>query len=217
MKIKELFETSGSHAINISYEFSCNSLEIRKLAEHKKTIIDKIAAKAGNGCSCVISSGSSSFTVVIKIPDSQLESIHLLVDDVKSVLREYLALDSGVTENDDDRRCQVFFYGDFPKLPHPIKFDAVFLTPTNNATLSGIDKSIGECGYFEVEDCEKIKGNVLGLINLAKRGTRVKLTVKDKIPKWVSILNNHLLKKNQNIIACQKELYDNDLDDYAEL
>ena len=217
MKIRELFEEVNNPIIKLCYEFSCHTGESAKLNRNLKQITSEISEKAGDGCFCNIAVKDNSFTVFVTIPEKDLDATNLYIDDVKSILRQHLDMNQGVREDDDDRRCEVYFNGDFPKLQHPINFSAIHLfpKPSSNATLTGIAKAIGDCDYLEIENCGNITGSVLGLIKLAKN-TPVALTFKGAKPDWVSIVNKYL-KKEVNIVACQEDLFKNGLDEYAKL
>jgi hypothetical protein len=80
--------------------------------------------------------------------------------------------------------------------------------------ITGIDKLIGMNNTITIHQCENIIGGVLSLLKI-KHGTLVMFWNKTPMPKWITIVHKHF--KDKNIIACQKELYDNDLDDYAQL
>ena len=80
--------------------------------------------------------------------------------------------------------------------------------------ITGIDKLIGMNNTVTIHQCENIVGGVLSLLKI-KHGTLIMFWNKTPMPKWITIVHKYL--KDKNIIACQKELYDNDLDEYAEL
>jgi hypothetical protein len=83
-------------------------------------------------------------------------------------------------------------------------------------TLKGIDKHFPNAKLFHINRPEKIIGNVLGLLKI-KSLVQVTWEGKLTIPKWLEIINDELFSSTRNLVRCQKELYDNDLDDYAEL
>lgn len=91
-----------------------------------------------------------------------------------------------------------------------------------------------QCGLITLKDIHKmmpnlqtiqvafnpIKSNILGILRLPK----LKFFLFGRegnddsdFYKAASIVDKYVLKGDRNIIACQKELYDNDLDEYAEL
>jgi hypothetical protein len=96
-----------------------------------------------------------------------------------------------------------------------VKTQFLYIDGTNLEKLSGLEKS--EIREIRIVNGHNLKGNFLGLLKV-KGLTNVLLLAASKgsdAAKAINIIRNHL--EDKNIIACQKELYDNDLDEYAEL
>jgi hypothetical protein len=216
MKVRELLnEQIKSTLIKLSYEFSCDNNQSNELKRKKIEIMKKIDEQAGKGCFSSIYINSNGFTIGLIIPERELDAIHIYVDDIKFVLKQYLDMQH-VKEDDDDRRCDVFLYDDFPKLEHLINFPAIYLTATTSASLKGIHKAIGECDWLSIEKCENIKSSVLGLVILAKKMPVTLKCSSGNLPDWVPILNRHLTG-DKDILECQEELITNGLKEFAKL
>ena len=92
----------------------------------------------------------------------------------------------------------------------------VQISPANNTfiTLKDIHKKI-VCGELNLNNVQLIAGNVLGLL-------RVKTDKPIVTPRyvhcpWLDIVEKYLQTKDKDVYACQEELMDNDLHQFAEL
>ena len=96
----------------------------------------------------------------------------------------------------------------------PIKARTILLQPQSEITLQNINKFV-DCQFLAISNAKYIKGNVLGILKIKSLSS---LIIDDAAAneQWFDILLKHF-RNDKNIIACQKELYDNDLDEYAEL
>ena len=96
-----------------------------------------------------------------------------------------------------------------------VKTQYLEIDASNLEKLSGFEKS--EIREIRLVNGHNLKGNFLGLLKV-KGLTNVLLFSISKDSdtlKAINIIRNHL--EDKNIIECQKELYDHDLDEYAEL
>ena len=97
---------------------------------------------------------------------------------------------------------------------HMVSLD---LSNCNNIkSFEGIGSLIKSCEHIMIP--ETLERNMLGLLKIPNLES-IDLEVEEaseELLKATRIINNHLAH-DRNIIACQKELYDNDLDEYAEL
>lgn len=98
--------------------------------------------------------------------------------------------------------------------PFKLEWSEININMLPDQKITGIDKFIDLNETCIFINCHNIIGGVLSLLKI-KHG-RLYLNFHGvQRPKWVDIVNKHL--KDKNLIDCQKELYDNDLDEYAEL
>jgi hypothetical protein len=140
-----------------------------------------------------------------------------VMEKLKSIMKEgkitgSLYLGSGSLGDDLDKKLIDY-------LPVIDEINGDFLCADNDITsLNNIHSRIKSIkGYIDFSG-NKIQESVLGLLKI-KDLIAVFWHIPDE-PKANSvpiILNNHLLVEKPNILACQEELIDNDLKDYAEL
>lgn len=84
---------------------------------------------------------------------------------------------------------------------------------TETFTLEGIDKQIPKAEAIMLYRAGNvITGNVLGLLKL--KSLKTIWNYPSVSIEWLDIINKHFVSKD--IIACQRELIENDLDEYAE-
>jgi hypothetical protein len=86
-------------------------------------------------------------------------------------------------------------------------------------TLKDIHKLMPNLDFLQINACP-ITSNILGLLrlpNLKNLICQTGNTVSTNFERASTIVKKYIEDGSRNIIACQKELYDNDLDDYAEL
>lgn len=218
MKLAELFENeslSSKKDYTIQLWLSYNSLmnTNTKLKKSLKKITDAIDEKTGL-LGSILLIGKSGFDVCVIIPEHEVDSIANYMDDVNAVLKRFADI-SELREDSEDHRIELKFINKVPSLPIPIAFPFIFIDALGKTSLSGIDKIIKDFDYLEVSKAEYITGSVLGLVKLAKHGN-IKVSTSDySKPEWASIITKYF--KSGNILACQEELIDNGLKDYAEL
>ena len=84
-------------------------------------------------------------------------------------------------------------------------------------TLSGLDKKILACEFFQLTGSEAIEKNVLSILRL--KAKKIYLIDDDNIRgrkiKWAEIVNKHL--EDRDILQCQEDLIDAGLKDFAKL
>ena len=220
MKIKELFENEvtlklkQNHLIELTLEF-CDATDLckkmkRDLEQLKQFINEKTGAKS------IVSVGFGSFSVSVFVEDKNVDAFDNYRENVLDVLNEF-ADGSGYTENIEGHYVELFFSHNVPKLPIPISYDRLYVTLEDKSSLSGIDKIISSFRYLHFHKCENVTGNVLSIIKLAKKG-KINLSTSDfnDLP-WMTIMNKHLKQRHYDVVSCQRELIESDLDEFAEL
>ena len=98
--------------------------------------------------------------------------------------------------------------------PYKLEWQHIDITFESPTQITGIDKYIGLFMFCNIMDCEKITGGVLSLLKI-KQGTSLSLSADGPYPKWIQIINKHL--KTRDLLACQEELIENGLEEYAKL
>jgi len=216
MKVRELLnEEIKGPLIKLCYEFSCDNNQSNELKRKKIEIMKKIDEQAGKGCFSSININSNGFTICLLIPEREIDAIHVYIDDIKFVLKQYLDMQH-IKEDDDDRRCEIFLYSEFTNFEHKINFPAIYLTVAAPSSLKAIHKVIGECDWLSIEKCENIDSCVLGLVLLAKNMPVTLKCTSSNLPDWVPILNRHLTS-DKDVLECQEELITNGLKEFAKL
>lgn len=221
MKIKELFENEvtlklkQNHLIELTLEF-CDATDLckkmkRDLEQLKQFINEKTGAKS------IVSVGFGSFSVSVFVEDKNVDAFDNYRENVLDVLNEF-ADGFGYIENIEGHYVELFFSHNVPKLPIPISYDRLYVTLEDKSSLSGIDKIISSFKYLHFHKCEYVTGNVLSIIKLAKKGKTINLSTSDylELP-WMFVINKHLKAGRQDVVSCQRELIESDLDEFAEL
>ena len=211
MKIKELFETSVRKDYFIDLWLSYNALTttLTKLNENPKKITDAIDKKTG--LSSIIQVGKGTFDISLEVPEHQVNDFANYIDDVNAVLKAFFDI-TEIREDSGSHIVHLTFDKQVPSLPIPIEFPNIFIQNLNKTSLSGIHKIIKDFSYLEINNSENITGGVLGLIKLAKHGV---IKINTPNPEWANIVLKYL--NSGDVIACQRKLIENDLDEYAEL
>lgn len=100
----------------------------------------------------------------------------------------------------------------------PRKVQAVHMSRNEFTTYKGIEKNFDYCRRFSISAHHN--GKPLGLLSFFKVKGCINLSAaagnSEQDKQAIAIVNKHLSMPERNAIACQKELFDNDLDDYAE-
>ena len=86
-------------------------------------------------------------------------------------------------------------------------------------TLKDIHKLMSKLEFLQINACP-ITSNILGLLRLPNLSMLIYQTgekVSIDFERACNIVDKYIQDGSRNIVACQKELYDNDLDEYAQL
>jgi|688.fasta_scaffold06347_22 hypothetical protein len=221
MKVKELFEHEAipklkqNHMIELTLEFSgltdlCKKMKAN-LQQFKKLINEK------TGTDSIILVSTISFSIKLLIEDKNVDAFDNYRENVLDVLNEFAGDSSNYRENHEDHHVNLFFSHEVPKLSIPISYDTVYVNVENKSSLSGIDKIISSFRNLYIRNCENVTGKALGIIRLAKKGKAINLSTSDYHElHWMYVINKHLNPERQNVVACQRELIERDLDEYAE-
>jgi|694.fasta_scaffold04879_19 hypothetical protein len=99
------------------------------------------------------------------------------------------------------------------------KYKTLNLSKNPITSLHGIAGKLTECTLLAIPDT--VRSHILGLLKVKGLKTVVttEFLTKDKVELFLmlKIVNKHLSSKNPNMIDCQRELIENDLDEYAEM
>jgi hypothetical protein len=107
----------------------------------------------------------------------------------------------------------IFLYNGLPR--KKIFAPTVILKIRDKITLTNIDKLL-QCEKLQIQDPEKITGNVLGVLKI-KGLTNLSILDFYRDVSWANLLIKYVHNKTFDIIACQEELIEAGLKDYAKL
>jgi len=206
---------SGSnHRIELTLDFSCSTNYSNKLLDNREKIIGTIRQKTGIGKIQL----AKDF-IELSIDDKNINKLELYQQQVYDIFHSLVDVENRFTfteGSEEDQYVEIFLGNKVPKLPIPISYRKIYVTLTENTSLSGIDKMISSFRYLHIHGCEYATDKVLGIVNLGKKGHTIQLSTSDyKELKWMEIVDKYT--KSKDVFACQEELIDNDLKDYAEL
>ena len=207
MKIRELFENVGNlPQIHISVETSSASVVQYRLGRYTSRL-EPILKEYGL-TNIQISSDQEYWEIEATIPNTNVlkycEPAYRSAMDIAEKL-----------EPDEINYAQFQVTVDWPPA-FPLHFSEqcpeLIVTLHQKASIKGIDKLIQEVDFISFRNSE----NISGFLNILKIKELSSIEFSGKVPNTVdTIINKHL--KDKNIIACQEELFQNNLDEYATL
>ena len=216
MKIKELFENNDSASCEFDYKlvfWKIHSTSEQLSESIPKDLWDDLASEIDPKLKCTWLMFTSAHFAANRLSDQELGNSNWFENIVTKLHQGAEKLVKSTMWNFEKKSS----YGTLKAFGIPDKvmdYENIEITfSRKNVSLSGFNKLIGKsCLNLYIKDPESIKSNVLSLLKLPKN-CDVEWELKEP---WVKIVDKHLIG-DRNIIACQKELYDNDLDEYAQL
>ena len=181
---------------------------------------NQISSRAFNAFEARIKKRLSKYDIIIE-PDDNIVIVHVL--NLNAQNGNQIALENVLEQIEETATDVIPNYSNrvesydpylsckgFP--PFKLEWRDIYINCQDQQRITGIDKFIDlneNCIFY---DCEKIVGGVLSLLKIKYGSLYV-----DGQPtaKWVPIIKKHLADKN--IIACQEELFHNNLDEFAKL
>lgn len=214
-------ETSNECTLECCYYFPFTVKGSEKLT---KALIRKSIAKLFKGFKYSIENvGIQSFNIKIKNPDSNL--LKSKANQFKFHGKIMEAVCNTIGENYIDiinnqlfqTYCNIYI-NYIPTFPVYCEYFRLTITP--NTKFAGLEKVL-DCFQLHLIDLEQYKGGLLSLLKL-KPSISIRLLNFNKrtfpiLGKAWDIIQKHLSSKNRDVIACQEELIDADLKDFAEL
>ena len=181
-------------------------------AEHEiKNMLIAYVKKLGHVCEVTMVDNWE-----LELEVRELKPVHYsnkqYLEDLRIKIGSYIIHSLCKTAIDSDQSVfTLSFIGTLPKIK--TNWHSITLLPliTTGMRLTKIDKVI-ECEELMIFHAHYIDGNVLSLLKM--KNTDIHFYYSDTA-KWVTIIKNHL--RDRNIIACQEELFQNGLDEYAKL
>ncbi len=217
-----LEETSKECTLECVYYFP---FTVRGYDNLNKTLIKKAVYNILKGFSYSIENVSDqSFNILIDNPDSNL--LKSKSNQIKFHEKVMKAVGDAIGENYIDVinnqlfQCYCNIYTNYiPTFPVECEFFRLTVTP--DLKLTGIHKVLN-CLQLQLMRFEKFKGG--GLLSLLKLKQTITVRVMfgrsrkifPQLAQAWDIVQRHF-EGNKDIIACQRELIENDLDEYAEL
>jgi len=154
-------------------------------------------------------------TFIGKLPFSK-SNIEQQLTKVTEIIELHNKIDDAVKSSEDD------FHGEIviDTLPvSPIEWPIIILNNHDkNVSLSGVGDLIKADKVFRIQYTNQISDSVLGLLKIkGKIEFNTKWNNKFKTEEWLSKIIPYIEKGNRDLFACQEELIDNDLKDFADL
>jgi|688.fasta_scaffold06347_17 hypothetical protein len=217
MKISELLNEATSNRtdtfeIKLSFEthFAPKVIAIRdalikaNLTGVKVKLVDKPS-----------SSNQVRITLNGKLPFNKTNIEHQL-ERVREVVESFNKIDK--SPYNEGSSFPIVFIDNMPN--SPIEWPVIYLNSNSNTALSlaGVDKLIKADELFRIEYANMISDSVVGLLKI--KGKLILNNAdwgnKFKTVEWVKIITSYRKSENQDIVACQREMIEQDLDEYAE-
>jgi len=154
-------------------------------------------------------------TFIGKLPFSK-SNIEQQLTKVTEIIELHNKIDDAVKSSEND------FHGEIviDTLPvSPIEWPIIILNNHDkNVSLSGVGDLIKADKVFRIQYTNQISDSVLGLLKIkGKIEFNTKWNNKFKTEEWLSKIIPYIEKGNRDLFACQEELIDNDLKDFADL
>ncbi len=151
-----------------------------------------------------------------KLPFNKNNIEHQL-DKVKEIVESFNKIDDTVMS--EGSTVPIVSIGALPS--SPIEWPVIYLNSNSNDVMSfaGVGDLIKADKLFRVDYANTISDSVLGLLKI--KGKVIldnwDWSNKFKTVEWVKIITKYRKSGDRDIIGCQRELIENDLDEYAEL
>jgi hypothetical protein len=197
----------------VKIEYSPYSLEYEL-----KNLIIKVAKKKGYDISSYVSTyyGIDLKFKITKQIQCQAETIQKLRDVISSTVNEFFTTKISPELQVTSTKTELSCFG-FPNFKLSINEGNISYWCEEGQSISNLDKVILKCDEFKLNKANMIKGGILSLLKLKMPVNIIGAgPFGSNSPRWYSIVNPYL-QGDRNILACQEELIDNGLKDYAEL
>ena len=195
-----------SKTINTQHQIKDDKLQ--------QLIIDKINEKLKCDSSIAVNFGAFDINIIL---NDELISKANYVSDVIIEILSSLNVKYEPFANKEVLNITIKNGKSLPKLHSPIEFSNVSLTFDSKISLSGIHKFISSsCDHIYLKNLSNVTDSVLGLIKIGKKPRQILLNDFGQLPKWFDIIANYI-NKSSDILACQEELIENGLEQYAQL
>jgi len=154
-------------------------------------------------------------TFIGKLPFSK-SNIEQQLTKVTEIIELHNKIDDAVKSSENDFHGAIVI----DTLPvSPIEWPIIILNNHDkNVSLSGVGDLIKADKVFRIQYTNQISDSVLGLLKIkGKIEFNTKWNNKFKTEEWLSKIIPYIEKGNRDLFACQEELIDNDLKDFADL
>jgi hypothetical protein len=196
---------------NLNYYTITISVDVTKYMSKSREYYDKIASVALEKLGVSVSGipNTTSFVFIIKVKETLSKTF---IADFIDIVNENLPDDIKVKK--DTILTTSLFYSHLPT--ENVITDKVKVSINKKQSLSGFYKFVEGCKIVEIDGIDYVTDGVLGLLTLKAKVILSPLhgKVNDTIKTLLSILHKHLNGKN-DVIACQEELIEAGLKDYA--
>lgn len=160
--------------------------------------------------------GADEMLITYELDETDLHANH--IREIRKKCTEVVdeLLGTNIFQRDEDNTYISFRQELGPNIHTDWPYIEFYLDHSPPISLKDIHKKIPRCEKIIFYSAvNKIASNVLGLLNLKQLKHFHVWPRSEKIPQWYEIVTKHF--ESKNILACQEELIDNDLKDYAEL
>ena len=209
MKIKELFEDTTNNLPHLFICIECDDISTPKsiLGVVRETINKQLSKHGFKNIK--VNADKEFIEIDVVIPNtSALQYCERAYHTSSNAIEAFDGIGSGSAFEinvDWPPAFPLLFSEECPEL---------IITFQEKASIKGIEKQISYASFISFRNSE----NISGFLNLLKiKGLDFVEFSGNNVPSEVDNIFNRHLRSGRNLIACQKELYDNDLDEYAEV